>query len=171
MGRVMSAASIQQIASMDSTGGTQVRAVIIYKGGPRHEARQLKSYVKRANMESVGMWHGRIAKQHFQTGASTRYGYRQRSGSYIARKVRVKGHRLPLVWSGRTRRSVLQSIRITGTSKSATGKMRANVLNFNRLYDEIVRVTKSEATTMARFHGRVIGQKLNAVKKIEIRRY
>lgn len=46
--------------------------------------------------------------QHFDERAKNVYHYERRSRKYEARKLRVKGHTRPLVWSGRTLRELKQ---------------------------------------------------------------
>lgn len=61
--------------------------------------------------------------KHFKDIAETRpgggYHYEQRNPEYVKAKLKRKGHRRPLVWSGRTMRFVRNNSRITATQKRA----------------------------------------------------
>jgi len=53
---------------------------------------------------------------HFVPGADRKYHYRIRTRKYLDRKRRLKGHNIPLVFTGRTRRDLIASKhRITAT--------------------------------------------------------
>lgn len=71
----------------------------------------------------------RLAK-HYQEGAEQKYGYRPRDPAYTAAKLRVKGHRKPLVWSGQLQRFVRNNGRITATAKG--GRLKTPVVRKRR---------------------------------------
>jgi len=63
--------------------------------------RALMNKVKQKGYNAAGVeWHQKFMPEHFTESGGRKYGYKQRSKSYRARKLRVKHHRRPLVWSG-----------------------------------------------------------------------
>ena len=111
-------------------------------------------------------WHSEFLGEHFKMSAFRRYGYLARRGqtgdqnskhfrdSYSGRKLRTKGHMLPLVFSGLTKNlSAWPDIR-------ANGKLARVVLprGFNRknphsrinMREEITTILPSESKTMVR---------------------
>lgn len=86
----------------------------------------------RIALEAMGrQWHSQFLPLHFQPDAYARYGYRQRKGqgldpqgrafrrSTVGRKLRYKGHNLPLVFSGEGRMLALGPIRLRSSSQQA----------------------------------------------------
>lgn len=111
--------------------------------------------------EMVDHLQKRIPK-HFVTGADRVYHMRPRTRKYVKRKLRVKGHNRPLVWSGRTERDLIASKhRITRTQKQA----RLYYKNYFPLKDnqrkEIEIVLEREKAEMARNLGRNYKQECN----------
>ncbi len=90
-------------------------------------------------MEDAGeFWHREILPKHFTTAGAKEYNYKVRqrirrrkrqdgstydSPGYEQYKMRKKGHRKPLVWSGDLRRAALSEAAISGTSKGFTVKL------------------------------------------------
>ena len=63
--------------------------------------RALMNKVKQKGYNAAGIeWHQKFMPEHFTESGGRKYGYKPRSKSYRARKLRVKHHRRPLVWSG-----------------------------------------------------------------------
>jgi len=139
-------------------------------GSPRQLAKARRGAVKHANIETVVYWHRRFMPSHFQTGAQQRYGYRARTKAYLRRKRRLKGHTRPLVYSGRTERVAKRSIRVSGTSKRATGRINAPALNYRQLQDELIRTIARERKSMEQVHERLITKRLNRVQTRTVRR-
>lgn len=97
--------------------------------------------------------HTRHIPRHFQAFASVKYRYARRSAKYEARKQRLLGHRLPLVFTGKTRDTVTMLKTIRATPKGATLTMRLPIKGgTGRLLDaaaaaRLVRAGKRRATT------------------------
>ena len=170
------------------------RGVIQYRGSPRAKAAALKKAVKSANASVVSSWHGRIMPGHFTNRARRMYRYKARAGedqgpmvpgrngrmarnrSYSWRKRSKKGHNLPLVWSGQSRTRARQMLRISSTSKTATGRFSLDKYFYAfkpgqpDKGDELTRVTLGETNKLARLHERLVTRKLNAVRTAETKR-
>lgn len=64
--------------------------------------------VRRAGDMALETWWSEILPEHFEFGATSRYGYTKRDRAYQIRKARRKGHQQPMVWSGRLRDALLR---------------------------------------------------------------
>ena len=130
-------------------------------------------------------WQQKIMNRHFQSGAAQRYGYTPRKGeepgiskkrfwaSYTGRKLREKGHKRPLVYSGRS--EVLMQIpkvvaTATGGRVSAKVYRFANAFNFrpkNSQVDmarEISTVLSGEVEEIVAEIDRKLGPELAAIQ-------
>jgi hypothetical protein len=93
--------------------------------------RQVNTAAREALEAMAREWHSRFLPLHFTADAYQRYGYTQRKGmgldpqgrafrrSTVGRKIRYKGHNLPLVFSGEGRMLALGPIRLRSSSKQA----------------------------------------------------
>lgn len=93
-------------------------------------------------------WHSNTLPRHFDSGASMRYGYAPRTPRYDRRKMRVKGHRQPLVWSGTLMRSALRSARISATPTGAVVRFGAGTQAINFAGREAWLSTAKKVTQM-----------------------
>jgi hypothetical protein len=98
---------------------------------------------------------------HFTMAAYSRYGYKPRSAKYLAKKNKIYGHVLPLVYSGTSKNLALSGEpKISATRHRATLIQRARGLNRRRpgsqihMNREISAVTQSEVNTASRVAGR-----------------
>ena len=98
---------------------------------------------------------------HFTMAAFSRYGYRPRAAKYVAKKNKIYGHVLPLVYSGTSKNLALSGEpQISATRHRATLIQRARKLNYRRpgspirMNREISAVTQSEVNTASRVAGR-----------------
>jgi len=116
-----------------------LKSTIDYKG--RVTKRVFNGFLKAAYAFCGAMWHKEMLPKHFTQSGAREYGYLPRKGepgnphrkgfwaSYTGRKLREKGHRRPLEWSGQSRR--LTRIRdVRATSKGA--KVMTHARGFNR---------------------------------------
>ena len=107
-------------------------------------------------------WHSLYMPRKFEPSAVCRYGYRPRSIGYNKRKLRIKGHKNPLVWSGRSKR--LTSIRkVRATSKGSRVIMNAPQLNRRKLRLELIKVIVREVVVLSRRAGKYVNRKLKPV--------
>lgn len=97
---------------------------VIYNRSPRAVQKAMRAASKDMGGQTIEKWHAKYVGLHFKAGAFARYGYANRTKAYQDRKQRTHGHRNPLVWSGESRRMVMREVRISATSKTATGKLR-----------------------------------------------
>lgn len=78
----------------------------------------------RAAMTAAAEYHWRQhMPRHFQKFAAAKYGYVPRSKKYNDRKIKIVGHQIDNVLSGRSRREVTSKRTITATPKGARLKM------------------------------------------------
>lgn len=120
-----------------------------YSGAvPSIARKQLRPILKAAWAATGAFWHREYRPRHFTLAGARKYGYTPRSGeqsglskgqffrSYTGRKLKKKHHRLPLVWSGRSRsRTALRDVR--STSKGARVVLHANALNYRNPHSKI----------------------------------
>jgi len=153
-----------------------LRGTIRYVGGPRAVARELRAVVKEELQGVIAYWHRKMLKRHFKVGAVQRYRYRRRTEKYQRRKLRLKGHQEPLVWSGETRRMTIRQIRVSGTSKSARGTMSApryfwmTGAGQPNKPAELTAVTRDEVLELAQVLDQRVTKRLNNLKTRETRR-
>ena len=112
---------------------------------------------KRDAFYHIGVrWHRDMRPKHFTKEGAREYGYKPRKGergsgrgfkrSYTARKLKIHGHTLPLVFSGESR-SLSAVRRIKATSNGVTIRMHAPSLNRKHAASEIV--MREELTTIS----------------------
>lgn len=137
---------------------------------------------KEALQEQIQDWHLRYLPKHFKRSAITDYGYAIRTAAYEQKKRRKYGHQDPLVWSGRTRRMALASIRISGTGKRARGVLNVEkyIYQYHKGEDatgrtifqmdkaaELVATNQREAFAMARAFGENMALKIRNARDRE----
>lgn len=91
-------------------------------------------YVKHSLRETMAEYHRRFTRKRFQLGASKRYGYAPRSKRYIKRKLKRKGHQIPMLYSGKTRKEIADTppkLRVGGAAEG--GKKLPTCTLFYRL--------------------------------------
>ena len=75
--------------------------------------------LREANQQGMHLHHRRHIPWHFQTFAAVKYGYKPRNKKYLARKLKQKGHLLPMVFSGASRAKAMAEHTVSGTPKGA----------------------------------------------------
>lgn len=102
---------------------------------------------------AVKFWQRMFAPGHFEPAARSKYGYLPRTAAYERRKKRIKGHNVPLVWSGDSRRTVKTRFATPTVSKSSKkGQFRARLNLGVKLYGrqgELTETTQAELDEMA----------------------
>ncbi|MHC4123922.1 MAG: hypothetical protein ACYSSI_10140 [Planctomycetota bacterium] len=145
-----------------------LRARMIIEGSPRGMAKQFGGFIKEGLIELVHKWHRKTMPGHFKNRAVKKYDYEARGEKYQKRKDRK--HLGPLVFSGKSRQQLKQSIRVTATSKRAKGSFRAprhfwmNPPGHPKKSEELVAVTQEEANQMAAELNKGATRKLNKVR-------
>ncbi len=79
---------------------------IVYDA-PEDDVRRIETALRAGLRKATQTWQKDVAPRHFRYGAQGRYGYKQRSRKYRDRKMRVYGHRRPLVYSDESEHWVL----------------------------------------------------------------
>ncbi len=114
-------------------------------------ARTHKKILREAYRRALMNHREKRLGKHYRENAETRpgggYGYDPRNPEYVKRKQRVKGHRRPLVWSGRLQRFVRNNSRITATAKG--GRLKTPVIRKRRREFVSQYVRELEAITPA----------------------
>jgi len=155
-----------------------LRGVMIIEGSPRGMAKQFRSIVKEELEKIIDEWHQNTLPLHFEKSAHRRYKkeYRPREVKYQKRKTREKPMAGPLEWSGESKRQLMQRIRISTTSKKATGTMFAppyfwmkprHCTHVNK-GEELVAITKKEVLIMAKLLSERVAKRLDAIKDKEV---
>lgn len=84
--------------------------------------------------------HSNHMPRHFQAFAGAKYGYKKRSKKYNARKLRIVGHQIDNVFTGKSRTEITTKRRIQGSPKGATLRMRLPISGgTGRLEDDAAR--------------------------------
>lgn len=147
--------------------------------------------VRREGYRAIAvMWHRDMRPEHFKVGARWKYDYKPRAGElgnpryirlksgqkyrdfrrhYAARKLRMKGHGRPLVWSGTS--EALSRIRdIRTTSKGSRVVLHTPGLNRRNKYsqinmrEELTRITEGEARLLAKEYERATARNFKRVR-------
>lgn len=139
--------------------------------------KKLNEALRRAWLQVGIRWHRWMLPKHFTRAGAREYGYAPRSGesgnatakgfrlSYTGKKLKAKGHTLPLVWTGISR--VLADRRdITATSKGVKIKLPGQFARRGR-YSKIDMVR--EITAVSPGDVRVITETMNDLVAKELR--
>lgn len=132
--------------------------VIREQGSPRQKYKGFKADIRAALKEAAEEWHGRYLPKHFTPAAYNAYKYAPRTTRYGKRKMRLKGHTRPLVFTGRMKKMVTSVYRISGTAKRATVSMNGPryMYQYNKrgkIVDkakEMTMTTRREETALAK---------------------
>lgn len=130
---------------------TLIKQIEVIRRGPVPGVmrRELNNHSKTAWTGCGFVWGETMRPGHFTESAKLKYQYKPRSGRYESRKLKVKGHRRPGVWSGLTE-ALTGQYRVTSSFRGAKVTMRAGALNFSKRQDELTTVVKSEADEIAK---------------------
>jgi len=141
-------------------GSVKIKHTITYINDPTIQKKQFEKVLRKALKTAGEFWRDQLLKGHFTPSGAIKYGYQKRTPKYQSRKQRQKGHRVPLVWSGETRRMALRQSKPRRTIKGI--KVRIPTPDYLRykpkgwvdpLKDELVRVTQNEANNLANIVG------------------
>jgi hypothetical protein len=117
--------------SVRISNGRLFRATVAIDDERLEQMRQSPLVAQTALIAGAEYWHTRVLPQHFQVGASMRYGYAPRAIKYL--KNRNKAGKPPLVLTGSLRRDLQSSASFRAASKSSIDlRMSARVLNLAR---------------------------------------
>lgn len=118
------------------------------RGSVPRAMRKAHTAASKAAWFKVGeFWVDRIRPKHFTEAGAREYNYTRRKGelqsgqkfarSYTGRKLKTKGHKLPLVYSG-VSRDRTRMARVSSTARGARVSMNAPALNFKHPKSRIV---------------------------------
>ena len=134
--------------------------------GAKRGKKALAGATKEALFASARDWHGHTLPKHSTVAGGRTYGYLNRSAKYAKRKGKLKGHQMPLVFSGVSRERALTAPEITGTSKAVKVSVHANALNFlakQRMgYVELMKLTPDEAHDIEETFAGVLNERMTA---------
>ena len=149
-----------------------LRGVMVIEGSPRGMAKQFRGIVKEEMYQIIYDWHEGTLPKHFKNKARRTYGYKERGKYYQRRKERK--HLGPLVFSGKSRRQLTESIKVSGTAKKAKGTMQApryfwmTPPGHPNKAEELTAVTQKEVLAMAELLSKRVAKRLNQVKDKQI---
>lgn len=162
----------------------QITKITVRDRGPTPRRLQ-KVYTagsKTAWSDAAKYYHATYRPKRFTQAHGLAAGYKKRSGedlafgtkafwlSYIGRKIRLKKHRHPLEWSGRTREGSKFASVSTTRVQAKVKYPRVRVLNFiPGLQDEFRRLLPSEAKQLGRVYDGSLNRALKADKGTETR--
>lgn len=132
---------------------------VTYRGTKKFKPKEFRKVVKAELQRIVLFWWKKFLPKHFSTRAQYYYRYRHRTKLYNTKKMSKKGHKIPLVFTGNLKRMVTQSVKISGSSKRAQGKL--NAPNYTYMYQksdsghvdkaaELTVMTEKEIQTMTK---------------------
>jgi len=139
-----------------------IKPSITYKGPLGKKVKGFNAKLKQVLQDAIRLWHAGMLPHHFGTLAQVqaRYPgvYEKRTAKYMRRKAKKYKHQRMLDFTGQTRIQVTRAIRISGTSKGASGRMTGanRGLNFRRtdqpdMRAELLTVNQQEADELARY--------------------
>jgi len=157
---------------------------------PRLMARQSNIVHRGAATDLAHFWHDNYVRKHFTQAGATEYGYAPRKGmpgnphpkgfkrSYTGRKLRLKGHTRPLVYSGESYLRVIASrnnVTATATKGQAKARLRMNApaLNFRNprsridMRAELTTISAAEGAEMSVQAGTYLQQRYEALRDSE----
>lgn len=151
-----------------------LRGVMIIEGSPKKMVKEFRSIVKEEMKGLIEDWHEDTLPEHFKRSAGRRYKYNPRSIKYTRYKRKKRPMAGPLEFSGKSRRQLERSIRITGSTKKASGTMQApryfwmRPAGHPKKGEEVTSVTKKETLTMAKTLNERVTKRLNKIKDKQV---
>lgn len=150
---------------------------IDYEGVPGMTRREWEHALQPGYRAMATSHHKDNLPRHFTTQGATKYGYTRRSGegmlgrkgfwsSYTGKKLRMKGHMLPLMFSGRSKALTLGMRDIRMMRSGARLVIHARAFNFRNPHSrvdmrrEITMITPDEADALVRVHEETTKQQL-----------
>jgi hypothetical protein len=84
--------------------------------------------------------HSQHMPRHFQPFAKSKYGYKPRTKKYNARKLKIVGHQIDNVFTGRSKTEITTKHKVQSTAKGAKLKMKLPITGgTGRLQDDAAR--------------------------------
>jgi len=152
-----------------------IRGTVVIEGSPRGMVKQFRQLVKEGLVNLIkNYWHREILPGHFKPEAKQRYKYAPRSIKYLRYKAKRRPMAGPLEFSGKSKRQLTRTIRVSGTSKKATGAMTApgyfwmTPKGHPNKAEEATKVTKKETLAMAEMLNDRVTKRLNEIKDRQV---
>ena len=153
----------------------QIRTMISYQIAPDALPGEMEHAVE-CELGSVisDLWFKIFLPRHFTPRAMLLYGYTPRSSEYNRRKLRVKHHQDPLVWTGTLKAMVTGAITVHTKRQTAEGRM--NVPRYLYQYrttkvmkkdKELIAVAPGEMQAMTDFLQRRIADRIELARMPE----
>ncbi len=140
-----------------------LRGTITYLRSPELTLKELRKGVKEDLPKVIELWHQDDLGDHFTKGAAKKYKYRKRNSKYLKRHSPGK---IDLILSGDMEEQLRRSIKISSTSKGATGRMRGPAYSkFHNKPREITAVTPKQTKDLAIFFDGIMQKRFNKVKE------
>lgn len=131
------------------------KAVIVKPGLWGLTKKDIRDSGREAMRAPLLMWHRQMKHLHFQKFAVGKYGYKPNSAAYERRKLHdhPESEGRPMVYSGDSESRAMASEGIKVKAKSwekfsGEAIINAPTLNYQRLADQVTRVTPSELGTL-----------------------
>lgn len=170
-----------------------IGSITLTESGPTPRMAKAKhaEIMERVMTACAANHHEKYVHLHFTMDAFSRYGYTPRKGmnvsgnafwsTYTGKKQKYKGHVLPLVWSGESRRLATANppdIRTTKARGQATARLiqRARGLNRRnpnssiRMNQEIIAVAETERKAAVRLAGIVLRKEYRGISSTKTTR-
>lgn len=152
---------------------------------PKLLRREANEIHRQTALEMGDHWFHNFRAKHFTTAGASEYGYTPRQGergnaglkgfrrSYTGRKLRLKGHTRPLVYSGQSENlTKIKDVRATATKEEAKGRVVIHAPTFNRkgkgsrcdMRAEIQTISAPETVILAQVAGSGIARRYKAIR-------
>ena len=148
------------------------KVTIIENGSPDQMTRKQRGAHREAYIAAARHWWFRLLPRHFTMAGAIEYGYEPRKPTYIARKMRSKHHRDPLVWSGHSRQTALRGDpRVVATYKGASVKVEIpRFWNYKPgLRNELLAASGRDETALDKIIETVVMRELNKPERRRVR--
>lgn len=157
-----------------------------YKGAHPLKRAVWNSQVIKPTLEVAGVyWHSKLRAKHFTAEGAQEYGYTKRKGeliprgskrfrrSYTGRKLAMKGHTRPLVFSGEGEAlSRIQDVRATAKRVRVILPRKFNFRHPKSQVDmraELTAISQADEKQLGTVADKEVHARLNAVKTVEIK--
>lgn len=108
------------------TKGQLFSVVLVFNENFLKALKRAPEILQEGVMKAAQYWHARMLPKHFTRGAGKKYGYGDRSRSYMKRK----GNKPHMVFSGALERQSTSNAEFKPSRTGVATKMRARSLNF-----------------------------------------
>ena len=154
----------------------EMRMTLTWKKPPKAMLKAGKAAIKDGLKEVVRYWWEKFLPNHFENRAKSEYDYAPRTAGTEIKKAIHQGHRRPLAKEGTLQQRMESQLRITSTSKTGTGRMKATQyidIRQRRKTGGIAPDKRAELTTVTREEGGLLAallangytKRINSIRK------